>query len=177
MKTRDMCFIAIMAALMAVLAPLSIPIGSIPITLATLVVYLMGALLGARNGSIAVGLYLLLGIIGLPVFSGGRSGLATVLGVTGGYMIGYIPCVIATGLGIGKWPENKAAYPISMAIGTFLCYLLGTIWFLVLNPCPLMHALQVCVLPFLGFDACKIVAASALAIAIRSRVPYFQQKG
>ena len=100
----QLCRIAIMAALLCVASPWSIPVGPIPISLATFVVYLIGIVLGWLDGTIAVAVYLLLGAIGLPVFSGGAGGFQKLIGATGGYLIGYLPCVVRTS-GSGRLSE------------------------------------------------------------------------
>ena len=175
MKSRDMCLIALMAAVMAILAPLSIPVGEVPITLGTLVVCLMGAILGAKKGTLAVCLYLLMGVAGLPVFASGRSGIQTLFGLTGGFIIGYIPLAALTGLGISLGKKKYASYPLSMIVGTLACYSAGVTWFIIQNPCPVLHALQICVFPFMGVDICKIAAASVLAVSVQKRIRYLPE--
>ena len=170
MKTREMCFAALMAALICIAAPLSVPIGPIPITLATFTVYLAGGLLGMKYGTLSVALYLLLGLVGLPVFSGWRSGLPVLAGATGGYLVGYLPCAWATGFGVTRWPNAKWAAPASMVVGTFFCYLIGTAWFMAVSGMNVAGALGVCVVPFLPGDAVKIVAASVVTWLVRPRL-------
>ena len=100
MKTKDMATTALMAALLCVLAPITIPVGPIPLSLATFAVYMAGAVLGAKRGIAAVALYLLIGMTGIPVFSGFTGGIQRLAGVTGGYLIGYLPCAWITALGV-----------------------------------------------------------------------------
>ena len=100
MKTRDITIVAVMAALLCVAGPLTVSIGPIPLSLATFVVYMAGAVLGAKRGTLAVAVYLLLGLVGLPVFSGFTGGLQKLIGVTGGYLVGYLPCALITGLAV-----------------------------------------------------------------------------
>ena len=99
MKVKDMTLTAVMAALICIAGPLVIPAGPIPLSLATLAVYLAGAALGKKWGTIAAGLYLLIGIAGVPVFSGFSGGFQKLAGVTGGYLAGYLPCAFLSGLG------------------------------------------------------------------------------
>ena len=91
MKTNEMTMISLMTALICVAGPLSISIGPIPITLSNFAVYLAAAVLGAKGDTIAVALYLLIGAVGVPVFSGFSGRLQKLMGVTGGYLVGYIP--------------------------------------------------------------------------------------
>ena len=169
LTTREIALIGIFAALISVTAPISIPLtGSVPISLATLSVMLTGVLLGKRNGVLAVIIYLILGSIGMPVFAGYSSGFAKILGVTGGYMIGYIPYAWLSGLfaekSVGMTGSKKIGMlAAGMLLGTAACYILGTVWFCVSTGSGLGYALSVCVVPFLFGDALKIVAVCLLS--------------
>ena len=170
MKTRDMTIVAVMAALICVAGPLSISIGPIPLSLASFAVYMAGAVLGAKKGALAVGIYLLLGLVGLPVFSGFSGGFQKLIGVTGGYLVGYLPCALITGLAVKPDdPESGPAWrlPAFMALGTAVLYLIGTAWFMVQTRTTLAASMGMCVIPFLPGDAVKIVAASLLAQPVR----------
>ena len=169
MKTRDMTLTAVMAALICVAGPLTVAIGPIPLSLASFAVYLAGAVLGWKRGTLAVLLYLLIGSVGLPVFSGFSGGFQKLAGVTGGYLIGYLPCAFIAGLGAG---EQKSAWhlPVCMAAGTAALYILGTAWFMVQTGNGLAAALGLCVLPFLPGDAIKIVAATLISKPIRNAI-------
>lgn len=166
MKTRDMTTIAVMAALLCVAGPLTVAIGPIPLSLATFAVYLAGAVLGWKRGTAAVAIYLLIGLVGVPVFSGFSGGVQKLAGVTGGYLIGYLPCALITGLAAG---ENKPAWalPACMAAGTAALYLIGTAWFMAQTGNTLAASMGMCVLPFLPGDAVKIVVASLVAAPVR----------
>ena len=170
MKTRDMTIIAVMAALICVAGPLSISIGPIPLSLASFAVYMAGAVLGAKKGALAVGIYLLLGLVGLPVFSGFSGGFQKLIGVTGGYLVGYLPCALITGLAVKPdAPESGPAWrlPAFMALGTAVLYLIGTAWFMVQTRNTLAASMGMCVIPFLPGDAVKMAAVSLLAGPIR----------
>ncbi|MBQ6399222.1 MAG: biotin transporter BioY [Clostridia bacterium] len=171
MKTKDMTMIAVMAALICVAGPLSISVGPIPLSLASFAVYLAGAVLGSKRGTAAVALYLLIGMIGLPVFSGFSGGFQKLAGVTGGYLVGYLPCAFLTGLGAERGGDAtgraRAVLAGMMAAGTAVLYLIGTVWFMIQTGNGLGAALGLCVLPFLPGDAVKIVAAVLLSEPIR----------
>ena len=170
MKTRDMTIVAVMAALICVAGPLSISIGPIPLSLASFAVYMAGAVLGAKKGALAVGIYLLLGLVGLPVFSGFSGGFQKLIGVTGGYLVGYLPCALITGLAVKPDdPESGPAWrlPAFMALGTAVLYLIGTAWFMVQTRNTLAASMGMCVIPFMPGDVVKIVAASLLARPVR----------
>ena len=170
MKTKDMATTALMAALLCVLAPITVPVGPIPLSLATFAVYMAGAVLGAKRGIAAVALYLLIGMTGIPVFSGFTGGIQRLAGVTGGDLIGYLPCAWITGLGVKRGetaPARRWRLPAMMALGTLALYALGTAWFMIQSGNTLAASLSMCVLPFLPGDAVKIAAVSFLAWPVR----------
>ena len=125
--TFQMALIAVMAAITCILGPLSIPIpiSPVPISLTNLAIYLTVCLLGWKFGTISYLIYLLIGIAGLPVFSGFSSGFAKLLGPTGGYLIGFIPMAIICGFAFEKF-SNRGMQIVSLAIGTIVAYIFGT---------------------------------------------------
>ena len=171
MKVKDMTITAVMAALICIAGPLTIPMGPIPLSLATFAVYLAGAVLGKKYGTISVGLYLLIGIIGVPVFSGFSGGFQKLAGVTGGYLAGYLPCAFLSGAGT-EMAEKKGLrwiLPVMMTAGTAILYAIGTAWFMAQTGNTFGAALSLCVIPFLPGDAVKILAATILSPVIRKR--------
>lgn len=173
MKTKEMTMIALMTALICVAGLLSISIGPIPITLSNFAVYMAAAVLGAKGGPIAVALYLLIGAVGVPVFSGFSGGLQKLMGVTGGYLVGYIPGAWIGGLAVKPGqtqPEKKWLLPLNLVLGTLVIYILGTAWFILQTGNSLASAMGLCVLPFLPGDATKIVATTLLAWPIRRAI-------
>ena len=170
MKLRKMIFCAVFAAILCVTAPLAIPLGPVPLTLATFVIYLAASVLGWRLGTVSVLLYIAIGAIGLPVFSGFSGGFQKLAGVTGGYIVGYIPCALAAGFIAGKFKGRIWSYPVGMAIGTILLYTLGTAWFSLETKTGAAAALLLCVVPFLIGDVIKIAVVTAIAPQLRKRV-------
>lgn len=173
MKVKEITFTALMAAVCCILGPLSIPIGTIPVTLGVLAVYLCIFTLGARLGSIAVAVYLLLGAAGLPVFSGFQGGVAKLAGPTGGYLIGFLIMAIVSGVILDiAWRFNGAKryviQVVGMIIGLAVCYMFGTVWFMVTAHVSLIAGLTTCVIPFLPFDAIKIAFAAVAGNAIHA---------
>jgi biotin transport system substrate-specific component len=167
MKTKTLVYIAVSAAILCVFSPWSIPIGLVPLSLATFAVYLIGAVSGHKKGSISILIFLLIGAVGVPVFSNFQGGLPKLIGPTGGYLIGYLPCGFISGLLVDKLNGRKWAYPLGMLLGTIILYLMGTAWFVYVTDYTFVAALAVCVLPFLIGDAIKILVASLTAIAVR----------
>lgn len=168
MKTRNMVLIGLFAAIICICAPFSIPIGAVPLSLATFAIYLAAVVLGAKNGTVAVIIYILIGIIGLPVFSGFQGGLGKVFGVTGGYIIGYIPCTFISGAIIERYADKKMAYVVALVLGTLVLYAFGTIWFMVQSGNSLIYSLSVCVIPFLLGDVFKIAASTIVGYKLRA---------
>ena len=167
MKTRDIVLIGVFAAMICVFAPFSVPVGPIPISLASFAVYIASAL-GAKKGCAAVGIYILIGALGLPVFSGFSGGISKIAGLTGGYIIGYMFCALLSGIIIERAGQKKSAYPMAFIIGTAVLYAFGTAWFMIQSGNGLYESLLACVIPFLIGDAVKIAAASAIVYRLRS---------
>ncbi len=167
---RDMTLTALMAAAICLLAPWSFPVGPIPITLATFAVYIVSSVVSWKHGTLAVLIYLLLGLTGLPVFSGCAGGLQRLVGPTGGYLLGYLPCALIIGCTVDRFPRAKWAYPFAMVVGTAALYVLGTAWYVISTGTPLGPALLACVVPFLPGDALKVVLTSLIARPLRQRL-------
>ncbi len=171
LPVRDLCYIAIGAALIAVCSWLSIPF-TVPFTLQSFAVCLLAALLGWKRGTLAVLIYMLLGAAGLPVFSGFRSGLGTLLGATGGYILGFLLTAFVIGLIADRHPGQLLPLALAMLFGMLLCYACGPAWFVVVytrssGPIGVLGALNLCVFPFLIPDALKCALALVLARRLR----------
>lgn len=162
-KTFELSICALFAALTGILSQLAIPIGPVPINLATFSVFLAGALLGARAGAVSQTVYVLLGIAGVPVFSLFRGGVGVLLGPTGGYIVGYIFAAWLEGLLIERLGNRIYILVSAMLAGCFLYMITGTGWYMFSTKNGLAEALMTCVLPFLPGDALKIVLAAAIA--------------
>jgi biotin transport system substrate-specific component len=159
---------ALMAALMCILGPMSVPIGLVPVSLTNLVIYLAVYLLGTKGACISYLVYMLLGAAGMPVFSGYAGGLAKLAGPTGGYLVGFIFMALISGVVMEKSNSNTVITVIGMIVGGAVNYLFGTIWFVFQMECTVGYALTACVLPFIPFDLAKIAIATVLGKAIRS---------
>ncbi len=166
-KTIHLVLCAFFAALTAVSAQIAIPIGPVPISLATFSVFMTGALLGGRLGAVSQAAYVLLGAAGVPVFAGFKGGLGALFGPTGGYIAGYI---LAAWL-IGSLAERSGNKPwglLSAMLAGFFAYMIpGTGWFMFITQNGLAEALMICVVPFLPGDALKMILAAALACRLR----------
>ncbi len=170
-NTYAMVVTALMAAVTCILAPLSIPIGPVPISLTNLAIYLSLYLLDWKKGTLSYLIYLLLGFVGLPVFSGFTGGLTKLAGPTGGYIIGFIPMAIIAGIIIDKF-NNRGIQLLGMIVGTVICYVFGTVWFCFQAGYTVSAALAVCVIPFIPADLCKMVIAMIIGPMIRQRLDH-----
>lgn len=169
-KTFQLATCGVFAALLCIFGPLALPIGPVPISLATFVIYLAAFILGGKLGTVSVIVYILLGAVGLPVFSGYAGGLAKLTGPTGGYIIGYIPMAFIAGLAVSKFYNNKVVVVIGYILATAVLYLLGTAWFVIQLKCKVWYALTVCVFPFLIGDGAKIAVAIIIGMIIKKRI-------
>lgn len=170
LTTYQMAVTALMAAAMCVLGPLTVPIGAIPISLANFVICLTAWLLGPKFGTMSVAVYLCIGLIGVPVFSGYGAGLAKLAGPTGGYLVGYLLLALIGGLFIEKSNGNPVVSGIGLVLGDAACYVLGTAWFVFQMQCELSYALSVCVYPFIALDLAKIVVSCVVGALLRKRL-------
>ena len=176
-RTVDMAYIALFAVMIVVCSWISIP-ATVPFTLQTFGVFLAVGVLGGKRGTLAVLVYLLLGMVGLPVFAGFSGGMGCLLGSTGGYIVGFLFSALvmwAMERLLGKKPWVLA---LSMVLGLIVCYAFGTVWFMQVyakttGAIGLWTALGWCVFPYIIPDLVKIVLAMVLckrlAAAIRLR--------
>ena len=130
---RNITVTAMFVALTIVLSQIAIPLPftDVPLSLATLAVFLSGAVLGPARGAAAQGIYVVMGLAGLPVFANFSGGFARVLGPTGGYIWGYVVAALFIGLIISKAGRRFWAYPAAMVTGLAGCYALGTAWYMI----------------------------------------------
>lgn len=169
-RTVDLAYVALFAVLIAVCAWVSIPM-TVPFTLQTFAVFAALGILGGRRGTFAVVVYILLGAVGLPVFSGFQGGLGALLGTTGGYILGFLGSALLY-WGITRWLGSKPmVMAAAMVLGLLLCYGFGTAWFLQVyaktsEAVGVMTALSWCVFPFVIPDLAKL----GLALLLSRRV-------
>ncbi len=154
------------AALTGLLAQIRVylPFTPVPITGQTLGVLLAGILLGARFGTLSMVLYLLLGLVGVPWFAGGDSGLAYFMGPTGGYLLGFIIASWLIGIATDRSAKMRkpALQAALMVAGMAVIYALGAGWLMLGSRCSLSLALSLGVTPFLIGDALKIMLAASI---------------
>lgn len=166
-------YASLMAALIAVGAYLHIPlpISPVPLVLQNLFVLLAGLLFGWRLGLASVGIYLFVGALGMPVFVGGKGGLAHFVGPTGGYLVGFAVCAIIAGFFSQRFQDQLPGQIAGVLLGSFAIYLLGVPWLKFVTNMSWGKAATVGMLPFLPGDALKACAAIVLARALRPVIP------
>lgn len=173
-KTKDITMIALMAALIAICSWISIPT-TVPFTMQTFAVFFAVGLLGGKRGSLSVLVWLLLGAVGLPVFSGFTGGIGKFANVTGGYLVGFLISTLIV-WGITHFLGTKTpVLAISMVLGLIACYILGTLWFYILamqngSSTSIVAILTPCVFPFVIPDLVKIALAIVLSKTIKRYV-------
>lgn len=161
-RLRGMTQIALFAAVIAVLSQISIPLPSgVPITLQTFAVALCGFLLGTKRGTLAVFVYLMLGLCGVPVFSAFGGGVAVLFGKTGGFLIGFLPFAALCGIPLrGRFRYSRV---LSGLVGLAVCHLCGGAMFSALTGTPFGGALLLVSVPYLLKDILCVVAAFLFA--------------
>ncbi|MBO6052872.1 MAG: biotin transporter BioY [Clostridia bacterium] len=169
---RQLVTIALMAVLIAACAWVTIPIGPVPFTLQTFGIFCALALLGGRNGTIAVAVYLAIGALGAPVFSGFSGGFAKLIGPTGGYLIGFLFAGLVYWAAVTLFGRGPVVQIAAMIVGNLVCYAFGTAWFMVVASSKpgLVTALGLCVFPYILPDLVKIVCAFLFARLLKSRI-------
>ncbi len=174
MKLKEIIYIGLCAIILAICSWITMP-SVVPFTLGTFGVFLVTMILGGKRGTIAVLIYILLGMVGIPVFSGFQGGAAVLLGTTGGYIVGYILiCLVMWAM--EKWAvKSKGIRVLSMAIGLVLCYICGTLWFMVIyakntDSVGIMAVLGWCVFPYVIPDIIKMGLAYILSRKLKSVV-------
>lgn len=158
------------AAALCVLAPWAVPLGPVPVSLCTLLIYLSGWLLSPGRTAAAAAVYVLVGAAGLPAFSGFLGGVGHLAGPTGGYIVGYVPFAFLCAVFVRRFPARWWMQMGGMVLGTAVLYAVGTVWFCVQTQTPLAGALAVCVLPFLPGDIAKMISAMILGPVLRRRL-------
>ena len=161
-RTKQMVLIALMTAVTCVLGPLSIPLpfSPVPISLTNFAIFLAIFVLGMKSGTISFIIYLLLGAVGVPVFSSFRGGFQVLTGPTGGYLIGFIFLALIMGFALDHFDRKLVPTIIGMIIGMAVCYAFGTVWLAKLLSLSFKEGLMMGVIPYLPGDAAKIIIAA-----------------
>lgn len=170
-RLLDMLYIALGAVLIAAGAWITVPVFAVPFTMQTFSVFAVCLLLGGKRAAVSVVLYIALGLVGAPVFSGFNAGAGVIAGPTGGYMLGFIAITLIFWAFTALFGKRLWIKIVSLALGLLICYLFGTLWYVFVftgdaQKAGFTYALSVCVLPYIPADAAKL----ALAAAVCSRI-------
>ena len=163
MKSKDLVYVSLCSVIIIICSWISIPT-AVPFTMQTFAIFLTVLVLGGKLGTVSVLLYLCLGAIGLPVFSGFKGGLAALTGPTGGYLFGFLFTALIMWFFEAHFGKKKSVFIISSLIGLFVCYAIGTFWFVRVftatgGSMDTLTALSMCVIPFIVPDIAKIFIA------------------
>lgn len=167
MSPRQTCRIGLATALLAVSAQITVPLGPVPFTLQTMALALLPPVLGSRGATCAVGLYLLLGAVGLPVFSGLSGGVAHLLGPTGGFLWGFLAGTALGGALCRASGHSRRGEALGIVAMLLASYAAGTMQLALVMGLSVPAAAAMAVLPFVGPDALKLVAGVSAGRAVR----------
>lgn len=172
LNVKQLALVGLMSAVICIAGPLalSIPVSPVPISLGTLAIYFVLSVLGLKLGTMSVVIYVLLGLAGLPVFTGFTAGPGKLFGPTGGYIIGYIFMALICGFFVDRFGQKLPLYFLGMVLGTAVCYLFGTLWLERLMEMTFAEAFAIGVLPYIAFDLIKLAAAMAVGFQVRRRL-------
>ncbi len=157
-ELKDILYVAIAAALIVVCSWITVP-SAVPFTLQVFAVFFVLEFIGGKRGTAAYFVYIALGSLGVPVFSGMRGGIGHLFNATGGYLLGLVVSCIVFWFSEKKVRKNLAFHIAVLAIGLFACYLCGTVWFVMVTGHTVSHSLMLCVVPFILPDVLKITLA------------------
>ena len=168
-----MAYIGIGAVFIVLCSWIALP-GPVPFTLQTFGVFFVIGFLKGRRSLWAVGVYILMGLVGIPVFSGFTGGAGTLLGATGGFILGFAVAALVCRLTERWWQKGFGVKLASMLLGLVICYGLGTLWYAYVFSAGsrggFVSALSVCVVPFIVPDIVKVLAAAVLSGTIEKRL-------
>lgn len=176
--TKDMVFIALSTTIIVICAFITIPF-YVPFTLQTFALFTIIGLLGTQKAFFSVCLYLILGAIGLPVFSGFKGGIGILFGPTGGYLIGFLLTTIVSGtflhMYLRKGKLSFIRFAIPMFLGLIVCYLFGTAWYILLytnstESISFTSVLSICVFPFIIPDCIKIILSAYVVKLLKKHI-------
>lgn len=178
-QIRAAVLCGLFAAFTAVFSQISLPIGPVPISCSLIAVYLSGLFLPVKTAALSQLVYLLLGLIGVPVFAGFQSGAARLAGPTGGYLLVYPVIALFLSLAMLLYDKRMAGKPLAaraayiagaLLCALLICYAAGTAWFTVFSGASFQKALALTVVPFIAGDIAKIVLCTVITLSAREQL-------
>ena len=168
-KLNKLIVCALFTGIIVVFSQIIFPVNIIPISLTSLAVMICGGVLGWKMGFLTLFLYILMGTIGLPVFAGFKGGLGVLLGPTGGFIIGYLVIAVLSGVAFRKQRSGLITV-LMLCFANIICYIIGTLWYMLITNSGFISAISVCVLPFVMGDALKVAMAYPVIVRIKKRI-------
>lgn len=165
-KTHDLTITAIFAAIICILSVITVPIGTIPISLSLFAIILTAISLGAKRGVLSVIVYILIGSLGIPVFSGFKGGLHILFGPTGGFIFSYIFVALIVSFASQKTNKKLTLFLFSL-LSLAICYLIGSFQYALISKVSFYNSLTVCVFPFIIFDILKALLAVNIGLKLK----------
>lgn len=175
-KTADLCYIALGAVLITICSWITVPI-AVPFTMQTFAVFCVLIILGAKRGILSIIVYIAMGLIGIPVFSGFKAGVGVIFGLTGGYIVGFIFIALIYWLAVSLFREKIAVELLSLLIGLIVCYAFGTAWFMIAyaranESVGILSAISMCVFPFVIPDLIKLALSLIIGRKLRTLIKF-----
>ena len=172
MSVRDICYAGLFAAVIAVMAQISIPMPlGVPMTMQTFAITLAAVVLGAKLSALSSLIYLILGAVGIPVLANFSGGFDKFVGPTGGFLISYPLMAFIIGWGAEHRKDFKGAYVLALIVGTLVNYVVGVALFCVVTNGSVAAGITACVLPFIPTAIIKAVLASIIGFGVKNRIP------
>ena len=151
-------------------ADVPLPFSPVPISFTNLAIYLAAYVLGMKACTISYLIYMLLGMVGIPVFSGFTAGVGKLAGPTGGYLVGFILMALIVGFFVDHFPGKVALHIVGMVLGLAICYIFGTVWLAGQLNMTFVAGLGVGVIPYLPGDAVKIIFTALIGPKLRREI-------
>ena len=170
--TLSLTYTALCTALISVCAWITVPFPTLPVTLQSFAVCTAAAVLGAKMGTVSACLYVAIGALGLPVFSGFTGGVGALMSAGGGFIIGFIPAALVVGLLSDKWGHSFGKLIVSATLGHLVCYTCGTLWFCLVyaKGTSLPAAITTCILPYILPDLLKMIVSSLVSSRVKKKI-------
>lgn len=172
MSVRDICYAGLFAAVIAVMAQISIPMPmGVPMTMQTFAITLAAVVLGSKLSTISSLIYIIMGAVGLPVLANFSGGFDKFVGPTGGFLISFPLMAFIIGWGAEHRKDFKGAYVLALIVGTLVNYVVGVALFCVVTNGSVAAGITACVLPFIPTAIIKAVLASIIGFGVKNRIP------
>lgn len=170
---QDLCMIGVFTAVIVIMAQISIPMPlGVPMTMQTFAITLAGIVLGSKKGAISALLYILIGAIGIPVFSNFTGGLQSLVGPTGGFLLSFPIMAYIIGLGAEYRYKWKGALVFFLTLGTLVNYVFGAALYCILTSNTILVGFTACVLPFIPTAIIKAILGGMLGLSIQKRLAH-----